>query len=59
MASPNVANLAAKLFAIDPKLTPEQVLSIMEQTATQSADGRLHLIDPKAAVAMVEAMPAK
>ena len=55
MASPNVANLAAKLFAIDPKLTPEQVLSIMEKTATPSADGRLHLIDPKAAVAM----PAK
>ncbi len=59
MASPNVANLAAKLFALDPKLTPEQVLSIMEKTATPSADGRLHLIDPKAAVAMVEAMPAK
>ncbi len=59
MASPNVANLAAKLFALDPKLTPEQVLTIMEKTATPSADGRLHLIDPKAAVAMVEAMPAK
>ncbi len=56
MASPNVANLAAKLFAVDPKLTPEQVLGIMEKTATPSADGRLHLIDPNAAVAMVEGM---
>ncbi len=59
MASPNVANLAAKLFAIDPKLTPEQVLNVMEKTATPSADGRLHLIDPKAAVAMVKGLPAK
>jgi subtilisin family serine protease len=26
MASPNVANLAAKLFALDPNLTPQQAL---------------------------------
>jgi subtilisin family serine protease len=50
MASPNVANLAAKLIALDPKLTPEQTLAIMKQTATTSSDGRLHLIDPRAAV---------
>jgi subtilisin family serine protease len=50
MASPNVANLAAKLIALDPKLTPEQTLVLMKQTATASSDGRLHLIDPKAAV---------
>ena len=56
MASPNVANLAAKLIAIDPKLTPEQTLEIMEKTATASSNGRLHLINPKAAVAMVEGM---
>ncbi len=54
MASPNVANLAAKLFALDPRLTPEQVITLMEQGATASADGRLHLIDPKASVALVE-----
>jgi subtilisin family serine protease len=54
MASPNVANLAGKLFALDPKLTPEQVLALMELGATASADGRLHLIDPKASVALLE-----
>ena len=59
MASPNVANLAAKLIAIDPKLRPEQTLDVMEKTATASANGRLHLINPKAAVAMVEGMTAK
>ena len=59
MASPNVANLAAKLIAINPKLTPEQTLDVMEKTATASADGRLHLINPKAAVAMVEGMAGK
>ena len=59
MASPNVANLAAKLFAVDPKLTPVQVLAIMEKTATPSADGRLHLIDPKAALAMAEGTGAR
>ena len=59
MASPNVANLAAKLIAIDPKLTPEQTLDVMEKTATASADGRMHLINPKAAVAMVEGMAGR
>ncbi len=54
MASPNVANLAGKLFALDPKLTPEQVLALMELGATASPDGRLHLIDEKASVALLE-----
>jgi subtilisin family serine protease len=55
MASPNVVNLAAKLFALDPKLTPGQVLALIEKTADTSADGRRHLINPKAAVAMLTA----
>ncbi len=53
MASPNVANLAAKLIALDPKLTPEQTIALMRQSATTSSDGRLHLIDPKAAIALL------
>ncbi len=59
MASPNVANLAGKLFALDPKLTPEQTLALMELGATASADGRLHLIDPKASVALLEKQMAE
>jgi hypothetical protein len=55
MASPNVANLAAKLFALDPSLTPVQVIELIEKGATASEDGRLHLINPKASVALLQA----
>ena len=53
MASPNVVNLAAKLFALDPSLTPEQALSLIEKAANTSPDGRRHLINPKATVALL------
>jgi subtilisin family serine protease len=55
MASPNVANLAAKLIALDPSLTPVQVIELIKKEATTSEDGRLHLIDPKASVALLKA----
>jgi subtilisin family serine protease len=54
MASPNVVNLAAKLIALDPRLTPEQTIALMKQGATPSADGRMHLIDPKATVELLK-----
>jgi subtilisin family serine protease len=54
MASPNVVNLAAKLIALNPKLTPEQTIALMRKAATASTDGRLHIIDPKATVALLE-----
>jgi subtilisin family serine protease len=54
MASPNVANLAAKLIALDPKLTPEQTIALMQQGSTPSSNGRLHLIDPKATIALLK-----
>jgi len=53
MASPNVVNLAAKLFALDPALTPEQVVVLIRRGADPSADGRLHVINPKATVALL------
>jgi subtilisin family serine protease len=55
MASPNVANLAAKLIALDPSLTPAQVIELIRKGATASEDGRLHLIDAKASVALLKA----
>jgi subtilisin family serine protease len=55
MASPSVANLAAKLIALDPSLTPVQVIDLIKKGATTSADGRLNLIDPKASVALLKA----
>jgi subtilisin family serine protease len=53
MASPNVTNLAAKLFALDPSLSPAQVIDLIKQGATTSEDGRRHLIDPKRSVELL------
>ena len=50
MASPNVVNLAAKLFALNPKLTPEQAIHLIRLGATPSPNGRLHLIDERKSV---------
>ncbi len=54
MASPNVVNLAAKLIALDPSLTPQQTIALMEKGADSSPDGRLHVINPKASVALLQ-----
>ncbi|MGN6528031.1 MAG: S8 family serine peptidase [Burkholderiaceae bacterium] len=53
MASPNVVNLAAKLIALDPTLTPAQTIALIRQGATTSDDGRRHLIDEKKSVALL------
>jgi subtilisin family serine protease len=53
MASPNVVNLAAKLIALDPGLSPPEVIRLIEDGATASADGRLHNIDPKRSVELL------
>ncbi len=55
MAAPNVVNLAAKLFALDPKLTPAQTIDLIRRGASASPDGRLHLIDEKRSVALLQA----
>jgi subtilisin family serine protease len=54
MASPNVVNLAAKLIALDPSLTPEQTIALIKQGADRSADGRRNLINPKATVSLLK-----
>ncbi len=51
MSSPQVANLAGKLLAVNPKLSPEQLISVIVDTADASADGRRHLVNPKKALA--------
>jgi subtilisin family serine protease len=55
MASPNVVNLAAKLFALDPALTPAQVIDLIKAGADTSSDGRLHLINEKRSVQLLQA----
>jgi subtilisin family serine protease len=55
MASPQVANLAAKILAVNPKLAPAQVIALIRDTAEKTADGRRTLINPKKAVAAAQA----
>ncbi len=50
MASPQVANLAAKMLAMNPKLTPTQLVDRITGTAEKSADGRRFLLHPKKAL---------
>ena len=56
MASPNTVNLAAKLIALDPRLTPEQTIHLIVAGATASADGRRHNIDEKRSVELLKQM---
>ncbi len=58
MAAPNVTNLAAKLFALDPKLTSKECVELMMKGAdpmpgSSEAEGRL-LINPKKTVEMLK-----
>ena len=55
MASPQVANLAGKLLAVNPKLTPQELIRIIAGTADRSADGRRNLINPKKALDAAQA----
>lgn len=58
MSSPQVAGLAAKMLAVNPKLTPPEIIAIIEKTAEKTADGRRNLIDPAKAIATVQATSA-
>ena len=49
MAAPQVTNLAAKLFALDPKLTAIQAKAMILANAERR--GRVNLINPKATIA--------
>jgi subtilisin family serine protease len=53
MAAPNVVNLAAKLIALDPSLTPPEVISLIVDGADTSADGRRVLINPRRSVELL------
>ena len=55
MASPQVAGLAAKMLAVNPKLTPPEVIAIIEKTLDKTADGRRFLVNPARAVAAAQA----
>ena len=50
MASPQVANLAGKILAVNPSLKPKDVIALIRDTAEKTADGRRTLVNPKKAV---------
>jgi len=50
MASPQVANLAGKVLAVNPALKPAEVIAVIRDTADKTADGRRTLVNPKKAV---------
>ena len=54
MAAPNVTNLAAKLFALDPSLTPQQARDLIVRGATRVSGSNLKLIDPKQSVTLLK-----
>jgi subtilisin family serine protease len=56
MAAPQVANLAAKLLALRPTLTPVQLVELMVSTADASPDGRRRLLNPARAVAALSSV---
>jgi subtilisin family serine protease len=54
MAAPQVTNLAGKLFAVDPALTPEKAKELILGGATLSDDGKRKLIDEKKTLELVK-----
>jgi subtilisin family serine protease len=54
MAAPQVTNLAAKALALNPKLTPPELVKLIVDTADTTADGRRHLMNPKKALAAAQ-----
>ncbi|MEO5766216.1 MAG: S8 family serine peptidase, partial [Casimicrobiaceae bacterium] len=50
MASPQVANLAGKVLAVNPAMTPTEVIALIRSTADKTPDGRRALVNPKKAV---------
>ncbi len=54
MSSPQAANLAAKLFALEPSLTSVEAIDLIIQGADESADGRFLLMNPKRSVELLK-----
>jgi subtilisin family serine protease len=54
MSAPAVVNLAAKLIALDPSLTPEKVKDLIKKGADISPDGERLLINPKKTIELIK-----
>jgi subtilisin family serine protease len=51
LAAPQVTNLAAKMLAVNPKLSVARIRSIIEATASREGARKLRVINPAAALA--------
>ena len=56
MASPNAANLAAKLMAMNSELTVEETIDLILKGCDTSEDGRIILINPKKSIELLQKM---
>jgi hypothetical protein len=54
MAAPQVTNLAAKLLAIKPELTPAEMIALIRDGSDTSDDGRRHLMNPRRSVDLLK-----
>jgi subtilisin family serine protease len=54
MAAPQVTNLAAKMFAIDPSLTAERAKELIISGSDPSPDGKRRLIDEKRSLELIK-----
>jgi subtilisin family serine protease len=56
MASPNAANLAGKLLALDPTLTPPQVIKLIQKGADRQTVGgqSFLLLNPRRTVGLLK-----
>ncbi len=55
MASPNVANLAAKILALKPNLTPEEVIKLIEKGSDPlPEDPNLLLLNPRKTLQLID-----
>jgi subtilisin family serine protease len=54
MSAPAVVNLAAKLIALDPSLTPDKVKELIKKGSDLSSDGKRLLINPKKTIGLIK-----
>jgi subtilisin family serine protease len=53
MSAPAVVNLAAKLIALDPSLTPDKVKDLIKKGSDLSSDGKRYLTNPKRTIGLL------
>lgn len=53
-SSPNVANLSAKLIALDPSLNLNEVISLIKESTDRNKDGKLLLINPRRSLELLK-----